>query len=370
MNVLTVYDMVLFSLYLFALSASPISTLPGSFRKSSIGAPSSFAKNWSEKQKELGEDALKCHRPGEHYGTHVSLYCKGFDTFTSKFRDVEIDKIDCRYALEFCWKMAEAAYSCEKHRTEIATYLLNNYFQHDKPISTIVSVDDMDGAIKVGQHVVIVVIEAKNDIGQGNCDSYMQAVAYYHQNTKQLLEINKIESTCAPCMLVELVGPHFAVSGAVCGEHILVDRLTPFLWCVPQPNDRAVMIQLARCLKALKNAVCQLSIDCQLPRKQPRFPFFNSDRYTYKMQIKNNVFLCHDNKKEKKEVIIKFVETYGIDVHRFMAEKSYAPTVLEWCQVTTRYHAVVMDCIPYPCLTAYINTCPTTDNKQKCKDSF
>ena len=227
----------------------------------------------------------------------------------------------------------------------------------------------MDSAIKVGQHVIVVVV-AKNEIGLGGCDSYMQSVAYYHQNTKQLLEINKIESTCAPCLLVELVGPHFAVSGAVCGEHILVDRLTPFLWCVPQQNDRAAMIQLARCLKALKNALCQLSIDCKLPRKQPRFPFFNSDKYTYEMQIKNNVFLCRDNKDEKKEVIIKFVETYGIDVHRFMAEKSYAPTVLEWCQVTTRYHAVVMDCIPYSCLTAYINTCPTTDDKQKCKDSL
>ena len=331
-----------------------------------IGIPSSFGvvENWSKIQKKLGKNALKCHRPGKHYGTHVSLYYKGFDTFSSEFRDVEIDKNDCTFALEFCWAMAEA-YGNEDDRMEKATDLLNSYFQNDHDL---VKMNNMDGAIQVSQRVVILV-EAKNEIGKGRCDSYMQAVAFYHRNTQKLLT-KIIESTCAPCLLVELVGPHFAVSGAVCGEHILVDRLTPFLWCVPQPNDRAAMIQLARCLKALKNALCQLIIDCKLPRKQPRFPFFNSDKYTYEKQIKSNVFYCHDNKDESKKVIIKFVETYGIDVHRFMAEKSYAPTVLEWCQVTTRYHAVVMDCIRYPCLTAYINTCPTTDDKQKCKDSL
>ena len=88
--------------------------------ETSIGAPSSFghADVWSKKQKKLGEDALKCHRPGDHYGTHVSLYYKGFDTFTSEFREVEIDQNDCRYALEFCWDMAEA-YDSEKNRIKL-----------------------------------------------------------------------------------------------------------------------------------------------------------------------------------------------------------------------------------------------------------
>ena len=59
----------------------------------------------------------------------------------------------------------------------------------------------------------------------------------------------------APCFLVKIVGPHIAISEAVKAEFVMVDRLTSFMWMVIQPNNRPVVVQLAKVFKSLKNAL-------------------------------------------------------------------------------------------------------------------
>ena len=46
-------------------------------------------------------------------------------------------------------------------------------------------------------------------------------------------------------------------------------------------------------------------------------------------ELKHNLFLCK-LKTEEEKVVVKFVEEYGISVHRFMAEKGYAPVIKKY----------------------------------------
>ena len=303
-----------------------------------IGAPSSFGREWPKVQERMSKDdvALNCHRPPENYGNHVSLYYKGFDTFVSECNEVTLNKDDCMFALSFCWDMAQS-YQTEKDRMLMVRNKLGYYFEDNYDIRCI---NNMDGAIFV-KSSPIMIVEGKNEVGSGGCDSFMEAVAYYHKNADREI----ILTSNAPCFIVEIVCPQLAIAGAVLSDSILVDRLIPSLWCVPQPYDRGTMIRIARCLKSLKNAIRQPKQDCQKQLKQPRFPFFTWDgNMEYVQEIKHNLFLCK-LKAEKEKVVVKFVEEYAIIVHEFMAARGYAPSIKKYEKVTSRYHALVMEYI-------------------------
>ena len=81
----------------------------------------------------------------------------------------------------------------------------------------------------------------KNEVGSGGCDLFMDAVAYYHKNVDRRI----IQTSNAPCSIVEIVGPQLAIAGAVMSDSILVDRKTrptPLSACL---SERAC----SRCLQ-------------------------------------------------------------------------------------------------------------------------
>ena len=316
-----------------------------------IGASSSFAKGgaWEEKQHHLASfgHPIKCHRPAGFCGTHVSLYYQGFDTFTTECESVSLDASDTKFVMQFCTEMAQG-YAKEEDRMYQVRKSLTKYFAL-RDGRSVQEVSGMDGAVSVND-APIMIIEGKYEVGAGGCDSYMEVIAHYcNALTKHATDFR------APCFLVEIVGPHIAISGAVKGHHVMVDRLTPFMWMVPQPNDRSAMTQLARVFKALKNALAHL-IEFHLravPEPERHYPYFreigDEGIISYLEELKQNVFRCVLQKDGNSErVIVKFVERYGIEAHRLLEKKGYAPSVKAFVKnVTSRYHVIVMEYIEH-----------------------
>jgi len=97
-------------------------------------------------------------------------------------------------------------------------------------------------------------------------------------------------------------------------------------------------------MKALK---CQLQDLCELHKQdkkadQPDFPNLNSVTLSYIKSIKPHLYLCS---LDTQKVVTKFVEgKYGIEVHRHMAAKGYAPKLVH-CkeQLTSRFCVFVMN---------------------------
>ena len=235
-----------------------------------ISSPSSFAKggNWCERQLQLFRcnQEIKCHRPAEFCGSHVTLYYKGFKTFTAECQSVPLDAIDTKFVVQFCSKMAES-YNTEG-RMDVVRKCLFEYFglQEGNAVDEI----RMDGAITIKGSPMLIFV-GRNEIGVGGCDSYLEVVAKYANELT--METSFIR---APCFLVEIVGPHIAISGAVKTQYILVDRLTDLMWMPLLPNNRPAMAQLARVFKALKNGVATLR-QIYLDQKwdaQWKFPYF------------------------------------------------------------------------------------------------
>ena len=93
--------------------------------------PSSFAEprgkhSWSENYSMLG---LKFHRPTrEQCGIHTSLMSRELGVFVDNVQEVQVDRADCAFTVEFCDAMS-AIFANEGERQAEANKLLSAYFE-------------------------------------------------------------------------------------------------------------------------------------------------------------------------------------------------------------------------------------------------
>lgn len=312
-----------------------------------LGAPSSFARVAScgrclESLADKGIP-LKCHRPADFVGADVSLFYPDFQKFVDECESLSLEKEDTEFATKFTIEMSRH-YPDEEKRNECVKELLGKYLTGN----VILSVEKMDGLVTHNGYAALI-WELKNEVGSGCCDSYFEAIAYY---LKVVGKGEVLKKCPAPCFLMEIVGTHMAIYGAVYTDTVCVDRLTPCLWLAFQPNNRSAMAQLAKTLKALKNALERLETyyrDLPSADTQVQFPYFRKfedihqqeTKITYTAEIKNHVYRAKTN--TDKRVIVKFVERYGTAAHEACASKELAPQLLSVQQVTSRYKMVVME---------------------------
>ena len=343
-----------------------------------IGAPSSFAKSStcekclnSLKNKGI---PLLCHRPAQLCGADVSLFYPDFQTFVNDCESLSLDKDDTKFVTEFTLAMSEFYASEDKRNVEVQA-ILGKYLTGN----IIHSVENTDGAVMYNGYPALI-WELKNEVGSGGCDSYFEAIAYY---LKLVNRSGGVLKKCpAPCFIVEIVGTHIAIYGAIYTDTVVVDRLTPCLWLAFQPNNRSAMAQLAKTLKALKNALQRLQTyyDPDLPSAdaQAQFPCFREFDYeqqvtqiTYTAEIKNHVFRAETN--TGKRVIVKFVERYGTDAHKACAREGFAPQLLSVKQVTSQYKMVVMEDVENATtLWSYLRSNPNDKKRllSRCKEAL
>ena len=331
---------------------------------SKLGPPSSYAlSTWKEK----GLDDIQHHRPALNFGSHVSWYYAGFSSITNvsdgplAAHDQNLTSGDDRAAMLFAQACSEI-YQDEKHRTEALTPLLQEYFELDvRGRAFSGTIPDMCVTCKSGLPVTL--FEVKNELGSGGREPLMQTISEY----ANVFQDSSAVCFNAPCLLVQLVGTTMFICGAVVTDKILVDQLCCPVSLLITPYNKHNSIRCVRYLRALKDAVHSLvkyydgiHLAYAKPFNAPKYPTAVSN-VEFLDQIKPNLFRGQWGP-EKENAVIKIVQTYSVDAHRYCADSRFAPALLDVQMITPQFTAVIMkDCVGAVMLHEFLLTCSEED---------
>ena len=357
--------------------------------KQHTDTPSTYAKypqlTWRSFKLDFEGIPICDHRDGR-VGDDVTLYYPGFQRFVDQCNDTTLMPTREEYTLiqHMCTYMSKYMPK-EETRKNIFVKLMNQFLEdpivtcddevkqyYDNPDFPL----DQNGIMEKGGGDYLdayidpckcVILEVKKESG----DSYAQAIAYYIKTLKD----KPVDRCPAPAFLLELVGPHLFISGAVYGKYVFVDRLVDPVWLVPQ-NQKA-MIRIAQIFKALKDAIRAISNyytvlplpQYQLGQNQIRHPTVTLHKIneeisiTYTKIIQANMF---EGTRDRNPIIVHFVENYNRDVHNLMHKNGLAPKILKYARAKeTRYMAIIMEHINGATSFAdYLKTNPTKIQKE------
>ncbi|KAK0454099.1 uncharacterized protein EV420DRAFT_1273330 [Desarmillaria tabescens] len=202
------------------------------------------------------------------------------------------------------------------------------------------------------QTALLATVKEKSELGSGGdvtTEGGCSYIDFWLSEDHQELR----ECGCCPSFIICLAGPWLIIMGAVLTAQPIVQRLTDFIWLGTSPaiND-AQCIRIAGVLRALKAGIrilddyyrdlvhLPLSSDDSHPRFYP-FPtsFQNGNQprvyFKYLQPLKPLdpacvVFLA-ETITDKSKVVVKFVQTYGVEAHRLLAQHHLAPHLL-YCE--------------------------------------
>ena len=221
-----------------------------------------------------------------------------------------------------------------------------------------------DGHVVIQDHHPIYIQEMKNEIGAGGAEPSLQGLAYYDRFLHQP-ELRNDTSTCHPCMIVYLAGPHLGFAGCAMTERSTLEvfSLVPLAY---HSSHRVAHHNLARHLAALKKALKTLeeyyvqrdarrsespeSERCAEPvdRLYPHPTRFHDLRtklpsllvYNTPLADRKLLFTAEAN---KEPICVKFVQRYGDQVHAWCAEQGFAPALIAVETLPGGWTMVVME---------------------------
>jgi serine/threonine protein kinase len=154
--------------------------------------------------------------------------------------------------------------------------------------------------------------------------------------------------------MIAHAGPWLAILGGIITGHCIVQRLTDFLWIpVHSTHDDNQFLRIARVFYALRESIQRLdswykdTITGVIPLNEssPHVPhprFFPSPnvyrdgdnlvRFAYQVPLELDVscvtYRAKTLEDNPKDIVVKFVTSYGADAHRVMASVGLAPELL------------------------------------------
>ena len=282
------------------------------------------------------------HRSDRYMGDDVSLYYLGFHDFRELCKTIPIEKEDCYHTQLLCETMS-GFFDNKDQRLKKFINLFEAYICMK---GTQITFDHEYGASTHFALGYFLLLEAKNEVGLGGAESY-QALGGYYVASLNSLHSSYVDKHSAPVFLIELIGPHLIISGAVYGKFVYIDRLIPPLWLVLQPMNSEEMIRTARVLKALKSSLTTLSLYYSTEkRQQPRFPSYKykdgAEVLQYEERMKPHLYSCT---LKDSSVIVKFAESYGENAHKLLADAGFAPK-LHHIGNHGRFTVVIMEKLP------------------------
>ncbi|KAG8689907.1 hypothetical protein FRC11_014955, partial [Ceratobasidium sp. 423] len=326
-----------------------------------------------------GETPLLNGRPFKHTGLPVQLYHPVFDTFTNAL-DTSEELGNSRYAqVETLLHACQEIYPDEKiRRVKIEPYfcqiLSSRIDEHRVPKC------QADGAITYSEQygflkAYCAILEVKNEVGTGQSDPSIQGGESYGIYWSQD-EMSQLRQVCrCPSLIIALAGPWMCILGAIYLEDVVVQPLTDYIWLGHHPQQDRRLIELTRVFHALDTSVSELkkyyenlfkslallrtkstSIDPDAMRFFPYFRSFRGEdlrevRFNYlhilgDPSLRRSVFKASAETGE--DIVVKFAERYGIDVHRLLASRGLAPKVLFYESPRSRagLHTIVMEYVP------------------------
>ena len=96
-------------------------------------------------------DPLKCHHPAEMYGTDVTLFYPGFDTFVQQCRSVKLVSEDTTFVTKFSIELSKN-YDNERSRNVIVQNFLGNYLLGYPMVSS----ENTGGAVICGRSFCLI----------------------------------------------------------------------------------------------------------------------------------------------------------------------------------------------------------------------
>ncbi|KAG2052546.1 hypothetical protein BDR06DRAFT_515094 [Suillus hirtellus] len=205
----------------------------------------------------------------------------------------------------------------------------------------------------------LVVVEEKNEVGDGGSDPSVQASFSFVHLTRDS-QYTELRSKCnCPTFLVAHAGPWLAVLGAVFTDKYIVQRLTDFIW-IPARSalDDDQFLRIGRVLYALRKSVAQLRdwydnvLECGEPPYDASRPTVHSRFYPtpntylrdeipvqfkYEWPLERDAscatYLAKTQEDNPIDVVVKFATRYGEDVHKVMAEAGFAPKLLYYGKI-------------------------------------
>ena len=211
-------------------------------------------------------------------------------------------------------------------------------------------------------------IEFKNEKGMGDCDPYLQNSAYYvHFWSDKGLE-NEEEKQygpqkhCCPWILVEVLGQEIGLSGAVFANGVpCIQPLTCNVPFLHDPMGKHLRTSQLRLCKALRIGAGLLSQWYSNPERktvndQAQYPYIRKYNdaagtevsFEYEAFLKGSggsVLLAKTERANVSDIIVKFVEFYGEEVHKKLSDEEMAPK-LHAVEKASMFKMVVMDFEP------------------------
>jgi hypothetical protein len=206
---------------------------------------------------------------------------------------------------------------------------------------------------------VLLNIEVRNE-NDISGDPFMKNV----QNYVSFLA-DKNSSSCRPCLLIEISGPEIRVSGALIAESThhceyddsfttsvacICDPLTPTISFV-RTGIRKEFLKICRLFSCLKKALEDLGsfyrsrfhkhvLNCCIPSPL----HFAENGLTFVRSLTRRVYSASMN---LQAVIVKFAESYCLELHELLAKNEMAPKILKTFQVKPYWTVLVMERLKY-----------------------
>ncbi len=152
---------------------------------------------------------------------------------------------------------------------------------------------------------------------------------------------------CCPTFLVALAGPWMCILGAVFVDHVVVQRLTNFIWIGGDPYNDDELKLVTRILASLRTGIVELEIfyaglSNSQKDSQRFFPFIRQYsvgehvvRFSYQDYLvpktpdapPKAIFQATETESRRK-IVVKFVQRYNAEAHRLLASEDRAPKLL------------------------------------------
>ncbi|KAH9966311.1 hypothetical protein BJV74DRAFT_869417 [Russula compacta] len=229
-----------------------------------------------------------------------------------------------------------------------------------------------DGHVELGDNLLLLV-EAKPELGKGSSNPHWQAMAYVRAYYMQKRCFYRVGRSPMPAILITFYGPCIDASAAiVCPDgSVQVQALTPGLRVDCDYRDDRQRNLLAGFVRALRNAFEGLKKFYESPpgpipdpcgyRSNQRAaidrPFPYKDTYTddqgsecafkYKSRLMRGalIFLAEHTEPEAnaKQIVVKFTRTYSKAVHNLLAGNGFAPELFAVEDLAGGWKMVVME---------------------------
>ncbi|KAG8924840.1 hypothetical protein FRC02_010152 [Tulasnella sp. 418] len=345
-------------------------------------APSSAAqtRNFRRLQTDAKGKAILCGRPHTNTGLPIEIYHPAFGQFQKDVRDTTrpLDPIDIQRTHDFMIE-STSFHKNKQDRTYALKGLLGSLLEF--PIGDHINRDNThaDGVIKLavpsGACAFLLIIEMKNEIGEGNSDPFHQGALSYRRSW---CFQDFYKRSCCPTFILSIAGPWICISGGILLDKVVVQPLTKYEWTGYGNNQNVQVRSLARLFRALSSGISSLRqyysplFDGQSPDPNRIYPAvrtfptgpsletFTTFEYTGQLYApKSTPKPVFRAKAGTQELVIKFTYQYNKAAHDLLAQQGLAPRLLyvDPALDTLNYNVDVHGLGPWMVVMEYVGSC-------------